>query len=311
MIPATFNFSQDVIDGFAGDDRAGLIFVDAHGYRRDYTFAEISLQSQRYAAALRTLGVVQGERVALCDSNNAKCLFILLALQRLGAVAIPCPEELTHEEIVERVDRTSATAVITNRKRRPLVERIKVHLSSSMRYLLVSESREGWARVDTLAEVATPLPGITTQSSDPALIFGDDLFDHGAIHQTHAIADLTLETDRTDRAWSTFSFGTERWLSFVQAPWWNGASTVIHESDFDPLERFELLHELEVTILCQPAQQYRSQLDLTDVKQFRLPRLHRCLATEDAPDSQLQERWQQAFGLPLVDAIAYVGNRLP
>ena len=107
-----FNFAQDVVDTRASDSRTGLIFVDAAGHRRDYSFTEITLQSQRYAAVLRAFGVEPGERVALCISNTAKCLFTLLALDRLGAVRIPCAETWSDERTLLRLAETGASTVI-------------------------------------------------------------------------------------------------------------------------------------------------------------------------------------------------------
>lgn len=298
MLPLNFNFAQDVIDKLAGEDRAGLVFVDAYGHRRDYTFAEISEQSQRYAAALRALGVTQDSRVLLCTSNTAKCLFTVLAIARLGGVAVPCEEDLAVPEILERARRGAVTSVITNRKRRPAAENLQRELTESTSYLLIGETCEGWARLDTLTQNAAPFRGITTQSMDMAYVFDDAVIDCGALLEARALAQAALEPVSSDRVWSTLPFGSEKWLTFAQAPWWRGASTVVHEGSYDPRERLDLVRELDVTILCQTPAEYEAQIRLPDLERIRLPRLRRCVAT--APlDVDVQRRWSERFGLAI------------
>lgn len=303
MLPLNFNFAQDVIDKLAGEDRAGLVFVDAYGHRRDYTFAEISDQSQRYAAVLRALGVAQGSRVLLCTSNTAKCLFTILALARLGAVAVPCPESLTAGEIHERAQRASVTTVITNRKRRPVAGTLQNELPEPTTYILIGETADGWARLDTLTANAAPYPGITTQSIDMAYVFDEDVLDNGALLEARSFAQAALEPVSTDRVWSTLPMGGETWLTFVQAPWWCGASTVVHEGTFDARERLDLIRELDVTILCQTPEEYAAQIELRDVDRFRLPRLRRCIVLGEL-DEERSRRWHERFAVRPVNVSA-------
>ena len=129
-----------------------------------------------------------------------------------------------------------------------------------MRYILVGEAYEGWARLDTLAQAARPFAGITTQSLDMAMVFGENVLDYGALYEARTLAEQTLDPSASDRVWSAFPIGTQQWLTFVQAPWWRGASTVIHEAQFEPAKR-GVVRDLEVTILCQSADEYRAQLD--------------------------------------------------
>lgn len=303
MLPLNFNFAQDVIDRLAGEERAGLIYIDAYGHRRDYTFAEISEQSQRYAAVLRALGVAQGSRVLLCTSNTAKCLFTILALARLGAVAVPCPEHLTGEEILERARHAAVTTVITNRKRRPVTGMLQRELSEPTAYILIGETAEGWARLDTLTANAAPYRGITTQSMDMAYVFHENVLDYGALLEARSFAQAALQPVNSDRVWSTLPMGGETWLTFVQAPWWCGASTVVHEGAFDSRERLDLIRELEVTILCQTPEEYAAQIDLPDVDRFRLPRLRRCVAIGDL-DPEISRRWHERFAVQPVNVSA-------
>ncbi len=299
MLPLNFNFAQDVLDKVAAPQRTALIFVDDAGHRRDYTFAEVCDRSQRYAAALRAFGIERGDRVLLCASNTAKCVFTVLGLARLGAVAVPSAEKLDLEQLLERARRASVNAVIAGRKRRPAAEAVRDAFLGQLRCMLIGETREGWARLDTLADSARPFRGVTTQSTDMALVFDDQVLDYGAVYEMRALASDTLDAGASDRVWAAFPMGSEQWLALLQAPWWRGAAAVVHEAAFDARERLNLVRESQITILCQPLQDYGAQLDLPDASNFRVPHLRRCIVAGDAHEAGIESRWLQKFGVPL------------
>ncbi len=56
---------------------------------RRWTYAECDAASARLAAGLAALGVVRGDRVLMLLGNRPEFVFTLLALQRLGAIAVP------------------------------------------------------------------------------------------------------------------------------------------------------------------------------------------------------------------------------
>jgi acetyl-CoA synthetase len=92
-VPPEFNFARDVLDELAKSDRRGLLFVDTAGARHEYTFAQIAEHSQRWAGALRDLGVGHGDHAIVVLPKTPQWLFVMLALLRLGAVAIPGAEQ--------------------------------------------------------------------------------------------------------------------------------------------------------------------------------------------------------------------------
>ena len=56
---------------------------------RRWTYAEVGLEVNRIAAGLSSRGIAAGERVAMLIANRAEFIFVLFALQRLGAIAVP------------------------------------------------------------------------------------------------------------------------------------------------------------------------------------------------------------------------------
>ncbi|MCE9660794.1 MAG: AMP-binding protein [Burkholderiales bacterium] len=56
---------------------------------RRWTYAQAGAEADRVAAGLAARGIVAGDRVLMLLSNRPEFLFVLLALQRLGAIAVP------------------------------------------------------------------------------------------------------------------------------------------------------------------------------------------------------------------------------
>ncbi|HZT11974.1 MAG TPA: AMP-binding protein [Candidatus Baltobacteraceae bacterium] len=298
MPPESFSFARDVIDRLAAEDRVGLVFVDEYGHRRDYYFAEIALHSQRYAGAMRAVGIQAGERVLLGASNTAKCLFALLALERLGAVAVPCRRSVEAGELLDVARRTGASAVVTDRARRPVFDALR-GVPELLHFLVIGEEAGGWERLDRLAEQGRAVEGVQTQLTDPACVLEGTTYDHGAIRDAREHAQALLQAGTDDVVWCTLEMGSARWFANAYvAPWSCGAATVLHDASFHPAERLDLVRELDVTILMQPAEEYGEQALTPEMQRFRAPRLRRCLVL-GRMDEAAAARWQQAMNLPL------------
>jgi acetyl-CoA synthetase len=269
--------ASDVIDRLASDKRAGLIFVDDYGHRRDYTFAEVSRFSQRYAAVLRAFGIKRDDRVYVSLSTTAKCTFTLLALQRLGAHAI-----------LDQAQAAGATTVIANRKYRPKIDANRDYFSPEATYVLIGEECEGWARLDTVAHIASAV-GAAEEPVD----------EHG-LEAARLQAREHLGAVQSDVVWCTKQLADPNWFEeAIVSPWLLGATAVAHNHAFDPQERLDLIRELEVTVLLQRAEEYHAQLALPDPKRFKMPRLRRCIVLDDGSDALLEEQWAQRFGVQL------------
>lgn len=272
--------ASDALGPLSLEKRAALLFIDEYGHRRDYTFAEVDLQWRRYAAVLRAFGVHEDDHVYVCLSGTAKCIFTLLALEQIGAKAI-----------LDEREAGGATAIITNRKHRPRIEYLRARFSPDARYLLIGEERDGWARLDTLAQIASPVAESPSGTRVEAL------------ERARKETAKSLGAVETDIVWCALTTEDALWLQrAVAQPWLLGGAAVVHDHPFDPQERLDLTRELEVTILLQHAQEYDAQLDLPDPKRFKMPRLRRCLVLDDGADADLQSRWAERFGVSLTSA---------
>jgi len=97
-----------------------------------------------------------------------------------------------------------------------------------------------------------------------------------------SVLDAQLDAGRGDAVWCTAPPESPHavWSALV-GPWSRGAEVVLHQGDFDPLERLDLLYRLGPTILCQSPAEYRALAELRELERFRSPRLRRLVSTGD------------------------------
>lgn len=321
-VPETFNFARDVVDVLARDgERVGLIFIGSSGHRRDYTFAEIADLSQRYAAALQSTGFSHGDRAIVALPKIAKWLFVMLAIDRLGGVAIPCAEQLRSRDLLYRANHSEADTIVVHRSNRPEAEALREQAATLERYLLIGEEAPGWTRFDTLAERSKPFAGTPTAAADWAFIVytsGTTKEPKGVIHDrayTHAKrmqARFWLDAQPSDLVWCTSATGWAKSLwNVLLGPWSCGSAVVLHEGPFDPAGRLELIAELQVSVLCQAPTEYRLEAKLDGLgSRWRLPKLRHCVSAGEPLNPEVLARWKDAFGLTIFDGYGQTENSL-
>jgi len=113
-IPENFNFAYDVMDTLAkekGGERA-LVWCDERGAEAFFTYAEIKTLSDKAANALCEAGIGKGDPVMLILKRRCEYWPVLLALHKLGAIAIPATHLLTTKDIIYRCKAADIAGII-------------------------------------------------------------------------------------------------------------------------------------------------------------------------------------------------------
>ncbi|MDR0386735.1 MAG: AMP-binding protein, partial [Treponema sp.] len=114
FVPDTFNFAYDVVDALAaerGGDRA-LLWCDERGAEAEFTYGDMKRLSDRAANVLGAAGIGRGDPVMLILKRRHEYWPVLLALHKLGAVAIPATHLLTVKDIVYRCNKADIAGII-------------------------------------------------------------------------------------------------------------------------------------------------------------------------------------------------------
>src|SRR3954447_16035730 len=97
------NFARDVVDA-APAGRLALVELARDGSRREWTFGEVADRSARLAGALRRRGIGRGDVVMTLIGNRPEWVWTMVACFRIGAVALPCTEQLRAKDLRLRLD---------------------------------------------------------------------------------------------------------------------------------------------------------------------------------------------------------------
>ncbi|MBR0025918.1 MAG: AMP-binding protein, partial [Clostridia bacterium] len=112
--PADFNFAYDVVDKYGTDepDRRAMLWVSKEGEERTFTFGDMKRLSNKAANALKGLGIKKGDPVMLVLKRRYQFWYTMMALHKLGAIAIPGTFLLTDKEYVYRANAAGAKLIV-------------------------------------------------------------------------------------------------------------------------------------------------------------------------------------------------------
>ncbi len=113
--PDNFNFAYDVVDYYAANepDRKALVWCDEKEDDKIISFKEMKEMSLQAAKMLSSLGIKKGDRVTLILKQRYEFWFLLLALHRIGAIAIPATHMLSAHDIEYRINSAGIKMIIS------------------------------------------------------------------------------------------------------------------------------------------------------------------------------------------------------
>src|SRR3954452_18113676 len=115
------NFARDVVEAA---DPAGLALVELarDGSRTGWTFGAVADRSARLAGTLVERGVEPGDVVLTLIGNRPEWVEAMVACFRIGAVALPCTEQLRAKDLALRIDVARPKVILADERNRTELE---------------------------------------------------------------------------------------------------------------------------------------------------------------------------------------------
>ena len=112
-VPENFNFAYDVVDEWAkiNPNKRALCWTDDKGDHKDLSFGEIKTLSDKTASFFQSLGIGKGDMVMLILKRSIEFWQTIIALHKIGAVAIPATHLLTDKDIIYRNNAAGVKAI--------------------------------------------------------------------------------------------------------------------------------------------------------------------------------------------------------
>jgi len=147
-----FNFAFDVVDAVANKepDKLAMIHLDKNKVERRFTYNDMKRASNQCVNYFKSLGIKKGDRVMLVLKRHYQFWFAILALHKLGAIAIPATNQLVAHDLEYRFDAADISAIVCTNDGDVAhqVEIAEAKCPSLKTKILVGGKRDGWHDFD-------------------------------------------------------------------------------------------------------------------------------------------------------------------
>jgi len=317
------NIAHEAVDRHAAGpraDRAALRWLGRTGTRRVVTYRDLRAETNRFANALRQLGVSAGESVFVLAGRIPELYIGVLGALKAKCVVSPLFSAFGPEPLATRLGIGAGRVLVTTE---PLYRRkvagIRAQLPSLQHVILVSEETAATEVPDTLdwhqlvdgqsADFVIP----PTDPQDRALLHftsGTTGRPKGAIHVHEAVVThhvtgrYALDLHDDDIFWCTADPGWVTGTSYgIIAPLTNGVTSVVVEAEFDAPTWYGILQNEKVSVwyTAPTAIRMMMKLGVEAVGGYDLSAL-RFMASVGEPLNPEAVVWgTQAFGMPFHD----------
>ncbi len=318
-IPEYFNFGFDVVDQRADDrTKLALVWASRSGEEiRKYTFYDLQCLSNRFANALRAMGVTKGERLFIMVPRVVEWYAVMLGCFKLGVIPLPAPNVLTPHDVAYRVDQAEAVGVVVWHENLAKVDEIREQCQSLQHFISIGGNASDWECYETLTSAASPRlrqdEVEPTRADDILLIYftsGTTKFPKMVPHTQasygigHIItAKFWQDLKPTDLHWTLSDTGWAKaaWGK-IFGQWQIGCAVMVHDADgmFDAATHLRLIESCGVTTFCAPPTVYR-MLVLEDLSAYDFTSVRHSLAAGEPLNPEIIRVWKEYTGTTIYD----------
>ena len=324
VVPETFNFAYDVMDEWAKiePNKLALLWTSERGEELRATYAEFKEQTDQAAAYFLSLGIGRGDKVMLILKRHYQWWVSMMALCKIGAVAIPATHMLTASDIVYRNQRASVKAIIcvndeyvtTQVKeampKSPTVEILVAVNSLAQKDKPVAEGFHDWfAEVDKAPAFIRPecvnvnedtlLMYFTSGTSgEPKMVAHDHLYALGHLVTGvfwHNLDDSGIHLTVADTGWGKAVWGK------LYGQWFAGATVFVYDHEKFKAEKImRMMERYHITSFCAPPTIYRFMLQ-EDFSQYDLSALKYCTTAGEALEPVVYQKFYELTGIKMME----------
>ncbi len=314
--PDTFNYAYDIIDKYAElePDRRALFWVDLQGNEKMLTYGDLSKLSNRAANMFTAMGIKKGDCVMLTLKRHYQFWYVLYALIKIGAIAIPATHLLTPKDYVYRFHAADVKAVVSTHQGdvADYIEDAESSMHINLKKYIVNGSREGWTNLDEeIMKYPDTMERVPTNVHDLFLLYftsGTTGYPKMAVHD-HTIALAHIQTAKhwhkvdpnglhltvSDTGWAKAAWGK------IYGQMAMGTCIFVYDFDkFIPENMLAIIEKYKITTFCAPPTMYRFFINV-GLEKYDLSSLKYCNIAGEALQPEIFNKWYEATGLKLME----------
>ena len=143
-----FNFGYDIVDAIAEKypDKLAMIHLDRDKNEKRYTFMDMKKESARVANYFVSMGIGKGDKVMLVLKRHYQFWPAMVALHKIGAIAIPATYQLREHDFEYRFNAAGVKAIVCTADGdcAEIVDKVQPTCPTLELKMLVGGQREGW-----------------------------------------------------------------------------------------------------------------------------------------------------------------------
>ena len=324
IVPENFNFAYDVMDAWAEEkpDKVALLWTSERGEEVSTTYREFKEQTDRTAAYFMQLGIKHGDKVMLILKRHYQWWLSMMALCKVGAIAIPATHMLTVHDIVYRNQSASVKYIICANDEY-ITEQIAKAIPDS-------PTVKALVAVNALSELDKPIPegfhdwrkewaeapafvrpdNVNTNedtmlmyftsgtSGEPKMVAHDFLYALGHLttgvywHNLHA---NSLHLTVADTGWGKAVWGK------LYGQWFAGATVFVYDHEKFTAEKImRQMEKYHITSFCAPPTIYRFMIR-EDFSKYDLSSLEWCTTAGEAMNPSVANRFKELTGVTIYE----------
>jgi acetyl-CoA synthetase len=313
---SNFNFAYDVVDEVAKKtpDKPAMIWVGADKQDKIFTFSDMARLSNKCANFFVSQGIKRGDKVMLVLKSYHQFWPAILALHKLGAVAIPATHLLTKKDYIYRFEAAGVNhVVITSDDFTPTEcsEAIKEYGKINAK-IIVGKSFNGFVDFDSGLQAAPEaFERVQTDINDVVLMYftsGTTGYPKITAHchkyalghiltakYWHDVRANGVHYTVADMGWAKSAWGKlyGQWLC-------EGCIFTYNFEKFVPSDILEMFAKYKITSFCAPPTMYRFFIK-EDLSKFDLSSLKHATIAGEALNPEVYEQFKKATGLHLME----------
>ena len=323
-----FNFGYDIVDRIAREnpDKLAMVWCNENGEERFITFGEMKEESDRAASYFQSLGIKKGDAVMLILRRHYEFWYCIVALHKLGAIAIPATNQLMTMDIIYRVNSASVKAVVCTPDGDipDLVDEAQRETETLKIKILVRAKKEGWLSYEEGVSKAAPFSPPTGDDRPKADEIMLMYFSSGttgmpkmvAHNHYYALAHIPTAVywHNVDPNGLHFTVSETGWGKAVWGKLYGQwiAEAAIFTFDFEKFNADDMLKKIskyKVTTFCAPPTIYRFLIK-EDLSKYDLSSLQYCTTAGEALNPEVYKRFKEQTGIKLKEGFGQTETTL-
>ena len=313
-----YNFAFDTVDAIArkNPDKLAMVHVANDMTERRFTFKDMKDASSQAANYFTSLGIKRGDRVMLVLKRHYQFWYSILALHKIGAIAIPATNQLLQHDFEYRFKAGGVSAIVctADGDTAHQVDLAEAAVDMKLTKILVGGKKEGWHDFDGEYSLFSRRYVRTANApcgDDPMLMFftsGTTGYPKIAVHSyKYALGHFVtakywhwVEKDGLHFTISETGWGKALWGKLYGQWLCEGAVFTYDFDRFDAEKILPMFAKYNITTFCAPPTMYR-MLIKEDLSRFDLSSIHHATTAGEALNPEVYYQFEKATGLHIAE----------